>query len=255
MQEKANETMGGIGIDLQKLLLVYLRKWWVILICLIIGAAAAFGITHQFVTPMYQASISIYVNNNRNIHNKENLSSADLAAAQQLVNTYMSIAKSNRVLDKIAAKLNGEYSGNQLAQMIRAEQMDDTETFCIYVLHEDPEEAARIANTVADVAPGVISELVEGTSARVIDTAEVPKSHYSPNYGKKFLLGGVLGAFAAVGVLTIYNLCDMRIHDENDLANLYPISVLGRIPDFESPGFQDSYGYSGPNSGKEATYS
>ena len=253
MQEKTNGKMSEIRIDLQELLLAYLKKWWAILICLIIGAAAAFGFTYQFVTPMYQASISIYVNNNKSIHKKEKLSSADLAAAQQLVNTYMTIAKSNRVLNQIAAKLNGEYSSSQLSQMIRTAQLDDTETFCIYVLHENPEEAARIANTVAEVAPGVISDLIEGTSARVIDTARVPQSRYSPDYGKMTLLGGVLGVFAAVGVLTIHILFDTHIHDENDLQSFYPLSVLGRIPEFELPGSQHSYGYSGPSCEKEAT--
>lgn len=255
MQEKTNERMGEMDINLQELLQVYIRKWRVIIICLLLGAAAAFGITHQFVTPMYQASISIYVNNNKSIHNKEYLTSADLSAAQQLANTYMTIAKSNRVLDKIAAKLNGEYSSDQLFQMIRTEQMDDTEAFRIYVLHEDPREAARIANTVAEVAPGVISELVEGTSARVIDTAKVPKSQYSPNYSQKTLQGGVLGALAAVGVLTLHFLCDTRIHNEDELTNLYSLSVLGRIPDFELPGFQDGYGHLGTNDGREAAHS
>lgn len=254
MQEKTNEKLGEISINMQELLLAYLKKWWVIFICLIIGAAAAFGFTHQFVTPMYQASISIYVNNNKSIHKKENLSSADLAAAKQLVNTYMAIAKSNRVLDQIVAKMSGEYSSDQLSRMIRAEQLDDTETFCIYVLHENPEEAAKIANAVAEVAPGVISDLIQGTSARVIDTARVPQSRYSPNYGKMTLLGGVFGVLAALGVLTIHILFDTHIHDENDLQSFYPLLVLGRIPEFDSPEFQDSYGDSGPNSKKEVKH-
>ena len=112
MQETINEKMSGIDIDLQGLLRAYLHKWWLILICLVLGASIALGITYQFVTPMYQARISIYVNNNKSSEDKEYLSSADLSASQRLVNTYVSIAKSERVLEKISENLNGEYSVN-----------------------------------------------------------------------------------------------------------------------------------------------
>lgn len=244
MQETNNEKMSGIDIDLQGLLRAYLHKWWIILICLVLGAAIAFGITYQFVTPMYQARISIYVNNNKSGEDKEYLSSADLSASQRLVNTYVSIAKSERVLEKISENLNGEYSVSWLNRAISASQLNDTEIFCIYVLHEDPAEAARIANTAADVAPGEIAQIIEGTSAEVVDTAKVPASRYSPSYKRMALLGGVLGVFLSVVFLTLHYLSDTRIKDENDLTTLYPLPVLGRIPNFDIASSASSYGYS-----------
>ena len=251
MHETTNERMSGMDIHLQGLLLAYLRKWWIILICLVLGAAIAFGITYQFVTPMYQARISIYVNNNKSIEDKDYLSSADLSASQRLVNTYVSIAKSERVLEKIAENLNGEYTAQWLNSAISAKQLNDTEIFCIYVLHEDPVEAARIANTAADVAPVEIAELIEGTSARVIDSAKVPASRYSPSYSRMALLGGALGVLLAVVFLTIHYLSDTRIKDENDLTDMYPLPVLGRIPNFDIASFESSYGYSNTGSGEE----
>lgn len=244
MQEPINERMSGFEIDLQGLLRAYLHKWWIILICLVLGAAIASGITYQFVTPMYQARISIYVNNNKSSEDKEYLSSADLSASQRLVNTYVSIAKSERVLEKISENLNDEYSVNWLNNAISASQLNDTEIFCIYVLHEDPKEAARIANKAAEVAPAEIAQIIEGTSAQVVDTAKVPTSRYSPSYKRMALLGGALGVFLAVVFLTMHYLGDTRIKDENDLTTLYPLPVLGRIPNFDNTSAQNSYGYS-----------
>ncbi len=251
MQETLNERMGGIDIDLQGLLLAYLRKWWIILICLVLGALIAFGITYQFVTPLYQARISIYVNNNKSSEDKEYLSSADLSASQRLVNTYVSIAKSERVLEKISENLNGEYTVKWLDRAISASQLNDTEIFCIYVLHEDPAEAARIANTAAEVAPMEIAQIIEGTSAQVVDTAKVPTSRYSPSYERMALLGGAFGVLFAVVFLTIHYLSDTRIKDENDLTSLYPLPVLGRIPKFDLAFSEGSYGYSAIMSGEE----
>ena len=253
MQDMTNERMGGIDIDLQGLLLAWLHKWWIILICLLLGASIAFGITYQFVTPMYQARISIYVNNNKSSEDKEYLSSADLSASQRLVNTYVSIAKSERVLEKISDNLNGEYSVKWLNGAISASQQNDTEIFCIYVLHEDPVEAARIANTAAEVAPVEIAKIIEGTSAQVVDTAKVPTSRYSPSYERMALLGGALGVLFAVVFITIQYLSDTRIKDENDLTALYPLPVLGRIPNFDLSSSENSYGYSSKGS-EEVSY-
>lgn len=244
MQETINERMGRIDIDLIGLLREYLRKWWIILICLVLGSAIAFGVTYQFVTPMYQARISIYVNNTKNVEDKEYLSSADLSAAQRLVNTYVSIAQSERVLEKISENLNGEYTVGWLNGAMSARQLDGTEIFCIYVLHENPVEAARIANAAADVAPEEIAKIIEGTSAQVVDSAKVPSSRYSPNYSRMALFGGALGVLIALVFLTIHYLKDTRIKDENDLTDLYPLPVLGRIPNFDIETSENSYGYS-----------
>ncbi len=248
MDERAN----ALEIDLQELLLVYLRKWWIIILCLAIGASVALGFTWKFVTPQYRASISIYVNNSRGAEDMDYLSSSDLTAAQRLVNTYVSIAKSDRVLDRIAENLGGDYTSSELARMITAKQMNETEIFQIYVINEDPVEAARIANAAAEVAPAEISNLIEGTSARLIDLAKIPTSRYSPSYSRSVLIGGAIGLVLALLVLTIFHLKDTRIKDENDLTSLFELPVLGRIPNFEFISAGSSYGYSSTETEKEA---
>ena len=53
-------------IDLQKLLMAYLRKWWLILLCGLVVAGGALLYTVKFITPLYQANVSVYVNNSSN---------------------------------------------------------------------------------------------------------------------------------------------------------------------------------------------
>ena len=251
MNGTTDERKSAVTLDLQELLTIYLRNWWIIILFLAVGAAIALGITYKFVTPMYQADISIYVNNSRGQTDMETLSSADLTAAQKLVNTYVSIAKSDRVLERVAADLNGEYTVSQLARAIRAEQLNQTEIFCVYVLHEDPGEAARIANAVAAVAPAEISALIDGTSARIIDTAKVPTSRYSPSYSRMTVLGAAIGAFLAMLLLMIQYLQDTRVKDEEDLTNLFDYPILGRIPHFNRSDSANTYGYGSTEEAKE----
>lgn len=244
MKETMDNKTTILEYSLYELLGMYVRKWWVIGIFLVAFAAAAAGFTWKFVTPTYQAKISIYVNNSRGAQEMDSLSSADLSAAQRLVNTYVSITKSNRVLEKVVEELDGEYTVGQLYNSITASQMSDTEIFSVYVVYTDPVEAARIANAIAKVAPGEIANLIEGTSAKVIDTAKVPTKRHSPNYSRRILFGAVAGAFLALVLLTVQYLSDTRIKDENDLINMFNIPILGRIPDFESDVTESTYGSS-----------
>lgn len=243
MKENMDERVGGVEINLLELLTIYLRRWWLIVICFLVSASIAMGVVWKFVTPMYQAKISIYVSNSRSQESMELLSNADIVAAQRLVNTYISIVKSERVLGHMSEALGGDYTPAQLANSISAKRMDETEIFCVYVLHADPVEAARIANVAADVAPGEISSLIEGTSASVIDIAKVPTTRYSPNYSKVLLIGGAIGIALALIYLTVVHLRDTHIKDENDLTDLFDLPVLGRIPNFEVISSASVYGY------------
>ena len=240
-----------VEIDIRELLVVFLRKWWLIGLSAILCAAIALLMTIGLVTPMYRAQISIYVSNNKSISDKDYLSSADLAAAQRLVNTYVRVTKSHRVLEKISDKLNQEYSVQQLSGAISAEQQNETEIFCIYVVHPDPQEAARIANAAAEVAPGEMSKLIEGTSATVIDYAQVPTGRYSPSYVSMTMLGGIVGVMLVLIFLTVCHLKDTRIKTEKDLTGLFPFPVLGSIPAYDQVRVEGSYGYATARETKE----
>ena len=188
-----DERAEMMEIDLMKLLMVYLRKWWLILICGLAGACIALVFTINFITPMYRASVSVYVNNTRNNQSVDYVTSGNLDASQRLVNTYINIVQSDRVLELVSAKLNGSYTVMELREMLSAAQVDKTEIFKLYISSPNPEEAARIANVIAEVAPTEISNLVEGSSARIIDYAKVPEQRYTPSYSKNTVMGGLSG--------------------------------------------------------------
>ena len=232
-------------IDLQKLLMAYLRKWWLILLCGLIVAGGALLYTVKFITPLYQASVSVYVNNSSNNQPVDYVTSSNLDASQKLVNTYINIAKSDRVLDLVAEKLNGDYTVKELREMLSAAQVDKTEIFRIYITSSSPGEAARVANVMAEVAPEEISNLIEGSSARIIDYAKVPEQRYSPSYKKNTMMGGLIGCVLAVAYLTALFLLDVRIRDDEDLTSLTDLPILGQIPNIDAIKDSDrkKYGY------------
>lgn len=232
MREHAKERSTGIEIDLQELLMLYLRKLWAIVLCAVLVASVAFGGAYFLMTPMYKANVSVYVNNNRENTGNGYVSYNDLNTSMRLVSTYINIVTSDRVLEKVVEALDNEYTVEEIARCLSAEQLNDTEIFRVFAIHPDPEEAARIANAVAQVAPDEIASIIEGSSARIIDMAKIPKQKASPNYTVMALLGAVVGVLIAVVSITVRHLSDTRIKDEDDLITLFELPILGRIPDF-----------------------
>lgn len=254
MRETMDERNEGLEIDLKKLLMVYLRKWWLILLCGFLVSCAVMLYTVKCVTPTYRSDVTVYVNNIRQNQQIDYLSESNLAASQRLVNTYITMIRSERVLGEVSRRLDGVYSVKDLAKMLSAEQVGETEIFRLYILHTDPAEAQRIANVLADVVPEEISALIEGSSARIVDYATLPESHFRPAYRKTAMLSGLAGCLLAVVYLTLQYLLDVRIKDGEDLMALVDYPILGQIPVINSgsTSSKKKYGYEpvAPTAGK-----
>ena len=154
MNETTNARKESFTIDLQKLLFTWLRRWWIIMLCALIGAVSTMYYTMNYVTPMYRASVTIYVNNSSAEERTESISSSTLRASQQLVTTYVNMIKSDTVLRKVAEAINNpKISAAYIRKELTASQVQSTVMFNVYIADADPRMAASIANTIADIAP------------------------------------------------------------------------------------------------------
>lgn len=253
MKEKLNERDGVMEIDLLKLLQALLQKWWLIALCALVLGLGSLLYTVKFVTPLYRSSITIYVNNVRSGERVDYMSSSNLQASQQLVSTYSNIIKSDTVLEKVIQAAGVPYTPADMRNILTTSQMGDTELFQVYITHSDPEMAAHLANTIAQVAPAEIEGFVDGSSAKIIDYAKVPDTRYSPSYSRNTALGVILGVVLACAYIVLNSLLDVRIRDEEDLASIFPIPVLGQIPQFDALPAGKKYGYAAAEAGgKEA---
>ena len=251
----ANNTENEYEIDLRELFMVLLRRWWAIVLAVILGGAAAFGYTYFLVDPLYQASTLLYVNNSDISVGATSfsISNADLTAAQKLVDTYVVILKSRTSLNTISEKAGLTYSYEELKDMISAKAVNSTEVFEVVVTSKSPAEAEKIANTIADVLPGKIADIVVGSDVRIVDYAVIPSHRSSPSYTRNTAIGMLLGAVLMAVIVILTYLFDENIRSGDYLTTNYPdIPLLSVIPDMSSAsrragyyGYQ--YGSSGAN--------
>ena len=244
MPVQTSQTDDYLEIDLLQLAKTLWKNILVILLVTVICAAAGFAYTKYMVTPLYQSSILIYINNSSiSIGSTSvSLSSGDITAAKSLVNTYTVILKTRTTLEEVIRESGLDYTYEQLRSMVTAGSEQNTEVLRVTVTCADPSDAMTLVNTIAKVLPNKISGIIDGTSGKIADYGVIPKKRYSPSYTKAAAVGGLIGMVLSCGVVIVLMLLDTVVHDEDTLKNSYPdIPILAAIPDLRDSG-STSYG-------------
>ncbi len=231
------EEDGGAEIDIMELLKVFWRNIWTILLVSTIACALYLGYTLFFVTPSYQATASVYVNNDSfSVGQTKFTISASELTNSSLVSTYIYILDTRETMEEVIKQAGLNYSYQQLLGMISTSTVDNTSIFKITVTSSSPTEAEKIANTIVAVLPSRVAEVVEGSTVRVASYAIVPTHRSSPDYTKNALMGFAVGAALSCGVIFLFYFINKRanstVDSADDLKSRYPgISVLAVIPD------------------------
>lgn len=246
-------TEDDVEINLLGVVQLLWGKIWTILFCGLFCAVLVFGCLRAFVTPKYTAVVKMYVNNSDS-SDTTSITQSDLTASAKLVDTYAAIISSNTVLTQVLEEAGVDgISPGALESMISTASVNDTEVFVVSVEDSNPGRAALLANTIAEVAPVSIAEIVEGSSVKVVDTAEIPTEISSPHYKQLTLLGGGIGFLLSCIVILIRELMDTSVKSEADL-DAFKVPVLCVMPEFDLANKMDRYGYgygTGKNGGKE----
>ena len=236
-------------IDLLKLLKELWKRAWIIVAAAFICGVAFFAYTFFFITPQYQSSALLYVNNNSlDIGStKLSITSGDINASNSLIDTYVVILKSRTTLEKAIEEGALPYSYDQLRTKVTGSSEGNTPVFKITVTDPNPEMAATICNRIVEIMVDKnsgISGIVEGSSVNVIDYAVVARSASSPSYMKNTAIGMLLGFVIACGLIILRSLMDSTIREEEFLLEKYKdIPVLSTIPDLYEDSQGGYYGY------------
>lgn len=217
-------------ISLAEIFGILWNRVWIILISIGVGGILAFTVTSLMITPSYASRMSMYVNNSKDrVETPLNIN--DINASQKLVATYIEILKSNVVLDKVIEEMGLSYSADQLKKMISASALNGTEILEVTVTSKDPEEAAAIANTLAEVAPSEIIRVVQAGDVALIDKAVPEFAPIAPNTVLNTIIGLLLGGVLSCLVILVMAMLDTRVKGQEDLEKHCNLPVLGAIPD------------------------
>lgn len=243
--EKPETNREYYTIDMAHIFKSLWRRMWVIVLSALLAAAAGFSIAAFLIAPTYSSYIKLYVNNSSfSLGNTSfSISSSELTAAQSLVRTYGDILDSRSTLERVIEKSGIDYDWKQLSKMIVYAPSNDTEIMRVTVTCGDPYEASKIANTIAEILPVRISEIIDGASMEVVDSAVPDTDKVAPSITEYTAIGLVLGVLISVIILVIAALLDDTIHDEEYILTTYDYPILGKVPDLLDTGSKSYASY------------
>lgn len=236
-------------IDLLDLCQALWKNALIIALVAVIVGAAAFGVTAFFITPKYQATASMYINNNNSLNfgsTSFEISAGELTTSNSLVPAYLYILRSRTTMEDVIAEANLSYTAEELKRMITATAVDKVAAFEVTVTSESPSEAEMIANTIARLLPDRFAEVMDGSAVRIVDYAIIPSHRASPNILKNTVLGCLAGAILCVAIVILRSLLDDRpkvmIQSADEIRTMYPdLRILAVIPDMRMS--EKKYGY------------
>lgn len=245
MENKTKTNRDYYSIDLVHIGRKLLHRLWIIILVAVLAATTAFAYSAFVIPPTYGAQVLLYVNNSSiNFGNTSfDISASDIQASMSLVKTYSVLLENRTTLERVIENAGLDCSVAELKSMISTGSVNETEVMKVVVICGDPFEAAKIANSIAEILPIRISEIIDGASMEVVDSAVPVTTKIGPDISRYTILGFIFGGLIAAIVITILAVMDDTIYNENYLLENYEYPILAKIPDLLNTRRRPGYGY------------
>lgn len=225
MEERVRDTE-DMQIDLLELAGVLWRKAWAIVLCFVVGAVLAGGYTKLMVKPQYTATSMIYI-----LGETTSITSmADLQLSSELTADFTMLATSRPVVEGVIEELDLKMSYESVCGMITITNPTDTHILKIGATTPDPKLSKKISNAMADAVAENISSVMATDKPSIVERAITPKAPSSPNLMKNTMMGALLGAVLAMGMIILLELMDDTIKTEEDVKKYLQMNTLAAFP-------------------------
>lgn len=213
-----------------KELLETLKKRLVMIILITMTAGLVSGIvSYYFLTPIYQASSQILVNQAKT--EQSLYSPSEVQTNLQLINTYNVIIKGSPILDKVIAQLDLDMTSEELKGKISVSSEKDSQIINVSVQDPNPNMAADIANKTVEIFQSEIVNLMNVDNVKIFAPATVGgnQSPIKPQPLMNVAIAIVVGLMASVGLAFLLEYFDNTVKNEQDIEKILGLPILGVI--------------------------
>lgn len=216
-------------ISLQELIKIIRKRFFLIISLVILAVGIAGAASYYLLTPIYQASTQILVNQQQSEQNPFN--AQDIQMNLQLIETYSVIIKSPVILSKVIKKLELDTSPDLLAEKIAVNSAQNSQVVNISVQDPSMHKAIDIANTTVDVFQEDIRTLMNVDNVKILSPAVQLKNQtpIKPDPILNMAVGGVIGLMLGLGVAFLLDYLDMTVKTELDIESLTGLPIIGLV--------------------------
>lgn len=208
----------------------YLKKY-----VLVIAAVALVLIIGVFIydksikKPLYTTYTTIILTKSNETQTGTTITQNDILLNQKLVETYSKIIKSKLVLEQVISETGVTYTAEELSENVSVEAYENTEMLKISVTDQDPELAANIANSIAQVFSGEIAKIYQINNISVVDVAVTPEEVSNNTLKRDLLIALFIGIFGTIGVVFVVYYFDDTVKLTDNLEEEIGMPVVAKV--------------------------
>ena len=240
---------------IRNLIALLMSKIWLIIIVTVLFGAGSFFVSKFVMSPRYEAYTTMYVKNSNILapasgNNSADVDLNDLNTAKSLASTYITVLKSNAVMNQVGIKLTDKYEISNLAQLFEIKDgilsvksvkecfsmtaVDETEVIKITANTLNPEISADMCNIMAEIAPDFLIRVVGAGSVEIIDTAVADNEPVSPNIPLITLIGIIIGFSFSIFIILLVDFFDDTVKESEELTQKFNKAMLGEVQAVET---------------------
>lgn len=218
-------------ISLQEIVHTIKKRLAMIAIITIAAMLISGIVTKVFMTPQYDASTQVLVNQKNDQTNQ--IDSTSIQTTIQLINTYSVVIKSPTILSDVIKNLNLDMTPSQLANAITVNSAQNSQVFTVTVETASPIKSVEIANEVARVFKNKIQSIMKVDNVSILSKAQLAASlsPVKPSLKLNVAIAFVVGLMVSVGIAFLLDYLDSTIKTEEDIEKALGLPVLGAITD------------------------
>ncbi|WP_353949001.1 Wzz/FepE/Etk N-terminal domain-containing protein [Sporolactobacillus sp. Y61] len=222
-------------ISLKEIFQTLRKRISLILIITLLAVTASAAVTYFIMTPKYDASTQILVNQANS--NNNNLYQGNAVQTNvQLVNTYSVIINNPAVLNQVIKKMNLDMTADELKDMLTVNTEQNSQAFTLTAETDSPSQSVKIVNNVATAFKSQVQKVMNVDNVSILAPATVGGSAdpVKPKPMINLAVAFVVGLMVSVGLAFLLEYLDNTIKTEEDIEQVLGLPVLGAISEIKS---------------------
>lgn len=208
----------------------YLKKY--VLVIVVVALVLIIGVfiyDKSIKKPLYTTYTTIILTKSNETQTGTTITQNDILLNQKLVETYSKIIKSKLVLEQVISETGVTYTAEELSENVSVEAYENTEMLKISVTDQDPELAANIANSIAQVFSGEIAKIYQINNISVVDVAVTPEEVSNNTLKRDLLIALFISIFVTIGVVFVVYYFDDTVKLTDDLEEEIGMPVVAKV--------------------------
>ena len=220
-------------ITLQHLIALFRKNLILLAAAGMAMAVLAAVATKTVIKKQYEAETKFYINVAESEDLAQNIYYSQIFA-QNVIGTYIEILKTDTFYNRLAERLDDQYTTTQLREMMSFSVVNSTEIFKARVVAGSAHAAKEIADASTVAVVETIYVFQKGIKLDVIDPPVLPDAPFSPNLYLYIAAGMIAGVILAAVYVLLRDFLDATIKDDDDLEARYGV-VVTKMPDGGAP--------------------